>query len=258
MGVVIFSVCACRGKQTERLANRPESFMVAGGNRNDSAGCDDTALLLVAADTLVIIPDTKTEVRLRALGLVNIAEIDTSIAVHLVYATADNFTGQVLYSDMRKAFLLPEAARRLADAQKKLKAVRPDWSLIVYDAVRPMEAQQKMWERVRGTDEQVYVSNPANGGGLHNYGAAVDVSLINVDGRMLEMGSLFDYFGDEARPDREEDMVAQGRITRVALENRRLLRRVMKEAGFRPLHSEWWHFNLMSRDEAKAQLNVIL
>ena len=174
-----------------------------------------------------------------------------------MYATANNFTGQVLYADIQKAFLLPETARRVADAQRRLKAIRPYWSLIIYDAARPMSVQQLMWDRVKHTDKQVYVSNPARGGGLHNYGAAVDISLIDSAGQTVDMGSPVDYFGDEARPDREEMLLNQGRITLSALENRRLLRQVMKEAGFRPLHSEWWHFNLMSREEAREKLVVI-
>lgn len=204
-----------------------------------------------------LFPDTKTEKQLRAAGLVDIAEIDPSIEVCLMYATAENFTGQVLYTDLWKAFLLPETARRVADAQRRLKAIKPHWSLIIYDATRPMSVQQVMWDEVKGTDKQVYVSNPARGGGLHNYGAAVDVSLIDQEGQTVEMGSPVDYFGDEARPDREEMLWEQGRITLSVLENRRLLRQVMKEAGFRPLHSEWWHFNLMSREEAKKNLKVI-
>ena len=110
---------------------------------------------------------------------------------------------------------------------------------------------------MKHTDKQVYVSNPARGGGLHNYGAAVDISLIDSAGQTVDMGSPVDYFGDKARPDREEMLLNQGRITLSALENRRLLRQVMKEAGFRPLHSEWWHFNLMSREEAREKLVVI-
>ena len=53
-----------------------------------------------------------------------------------------------------------------------------------------------------------------------------------------------------------EMLLEQGRITLPVLENRKLLKQVMKEAGFRPLHSEWWHFNLMSREEAKKNLKV--
>ena len=71
----------------------------------------------VAADTTGQKEDSGTERRMRQLGLVDIGEVDPTIAVHLVYATSDNFVGKVLYRDIRKAFLLPEAAGRLAEAK---------------------------------------------------------------------------------------------------------------------------------------------
>lgn len=202
-------------------------------------------------------PAGRLEKKLRGMGLVDIAELESSIAVKIVYATPFNFVGKVLYKDIDKAFMLPATAERLIDAQKRLKAIRPDINLIVYDAARPMSIQQDMWEIVKGTDQMVFVSNPDKGGGLHNYGAAVDVSLIDCTGIPLEMGSRYDYFGDEARPDREDEMLKQNRITRRELDNRRLLRKVMTEAGFIPLQSEWWHFNLMSRQDAVEKLKVI-
>ena len=190
----------------------------------------------VVADTSGQKEDSGTERRMRQLGLVDIGEVDPTIAVHLVYATSDNFAGKVLYRDIRKAFLLPEAAGRLAEAQRKLKLLRPELSLLVYDAARPMKVQQEMWDLVKGTENRVYVSNPRNGGGLHNYGAAVDLTLVDSLGHVLPMG---------------------GRIILPHLHNRRLLRKVMTDAGFRVLPSEWWHFNLMSRAEARERLKVI-
>ena len=251
LGITVFMGCKYR---TEKRQALQEDMSVMPERGSASVW---TELPLPDSAGLVSQPDTETEKRLRATGLIDIAEIDSSIEVCLMYATANNFTGQILYADIQKAFLLPETARRVADAQRRLKAIRPHWSLIIYDAARPMSVQQLMWDRVKHTDKQVYVSNPARGGGLHNYGAAVDISLIDSAGQTVDMGSPVDYFGDEARPDREEMLLNQGRITLSALENRRLLRQVMKEAGFRPLHSEWWHFNLMSREEAREKLVVI-
>lgn len=214
----------------------------------------------VVADTVGNIcsrEDTPAEQRMRAMGLVDIREIDSLVQVHLVYATADNFVNKVLYRNIHKAFMLPETAWRLAYARQKLQEIRPGWSFLIYDAARPMSVQQEMWEQVKGTGKQVYVSNPARGGGLHNYGAAVDLTLIDRAGNPLPMGSVFDYFGEEARPDREEEMLKQGKITLSELHNRRLLRQVMMAAGFRPLSGEWWHFNLMTREEARRTLKVI-
>lgn len=201
--------------------------------------------------------ETPTAKYLREMGLVDISEIDPSIAVHLVYTTPFNFVGKVLYQDLNKAFMLPAAARQLSDARKRLKALRPDLNLIVYDAARPLSVQREMWDIVKGTDKMIFVSNPEKGGGLHNYGAAVDVSLVDCTGEPLDMGSPYDFLGEESKITNEAELLKQQRITRRELDNRLLLRRVMTEAGFKSLHSEWWHFNLMSSREAKETLTLI-
>ena len=201
--------------------------------------------------------DSPMETRLREMGLVDVQELDATIGVHLVYATEENFMGVVLYRDLHKAFLLPEMAERVVRAQALLKAERPELSLMILDAARPLSIQRKMFHLVAGTPRNIYVSNPKHGPGLHNYGAAVDVTLVDTWGRLLDMGTEFDHFGSEAHTDIETQLVRDGKISQEAIENRRLLRRVMKEAGLKPLRSEWWHFNLMSREQARQQLKPI-
>lgn len=110
-------------------------------------------------------------------GFVNVRSLDSTIQVSLMYARADNFTGKILYTDLHEAYLHPKAARALVRAQQILKEKHPELSLKVYDAARPMHIQQKMWNAVAGTPKNIYVSNPKNGGGLHNYGMAVDLTL---------------------------------------------------------------------------------
>ena len=83
------------------------------------------------------------------------------------------------------------------------------------------------------------------------------MTILDSAGRPLPMGSAYDFFGDEARIADEEGLFRAGRITREELDNRRLLRRVMTGAGFRTIASEWWHFNLVSRDEAVRTLRLI-
>ncbi len=200
---------------------------------------------------------SKTAQSLERQGYENVQTLDPSIFVSLMYARADNFTGSVLYDDLREAYLHPNAARRLLRAQKRLKQLRPDLSLKIYDAARPMSIQQKMWDRVKKTPAYFYVSNPAHGGGLHNYGLAVDITLCNVHGDSLPMGTKVDYMGAAAHIDNEAHLAAVGRISRQALANRRLLREVMRYAGFRPLRTEWWHFNYCSRAVAKRNYRVI-
>lgn len=190
-------------------------------------------------------------------GLVDISVLDSTIRVHLVYATPDNFMGETVYTGITRAWLHPDAAQKLVTAQRLLKKEHPDLTLVVYDAARPMSVQRKMWRLVRGTDKVNYVSNPSNGGGLHNYGMAVDVTILDPTGEPLPMGTPFDFFGEEAHTNNEEALLASGKITRKEFDNRRLLRRIMKSAGFRTIPYEWWHFNACSRTEARQSYPVL-
>ena len=192
-----------------------------------------------------------------SLGLVNVTDLDSSLVVKLMYTQADNFTGEVLYDNLTEAYLHPDAAYALIEAQKALKELHPSYSLIIYDAARPMSVQKKMWNVVKGTSKYIYVSNPSRGGGLHNYGLAVDISILDDKGTPLPMGTPVDHLGREAHITEEAVLVAQGKLTEQERENRLLLRQVMKEAGFHPLPSEWWHFNRVSRQTAKERYRVI-
>ena len=191
-----------------------------------------------------------TATYLDSLGYVNVAEKDSSILVSLMYARDDNFMGRCLYDDLREAYLHKDAIGPLLKAQQILRAKHPDYRLIIFDAARPMHIQQQMWNAVKGTRQQNYVSNPAHGGGLHNYGLAVDISIVNAKGDTIPMGTKVDHLGREAHTDYTA-------ISSEALQNRRLLISVMREAGFRSLPSEWWHFNLVSRNVARVRYKVI-
>ena len=200
---------------------------------------------------------SKTEEALSRAGYVNVRELDPTLQVSLMYARADNFVGVVLYDDLRQAYLHPDAAAALVKAQKRLKQLHPELSLKIYDAARPMHIQQKMWNKVKNTPRKPYVSNPANGGGLHNYGLAVDITLCDAKGDSIAMGTKIDHLGPEAHIDTESQLVAKGIISKRAQQNRQLLRQVMRYAGFKPLRTEWWHFNFKSRTEAKQHYKVI-
>ncbi len=199
----------------------------------------------------------KTARSLAQQGYINVKDEDESIFVSLMYSRKDNFCGVVLYDDLREAYLYPSAAKALKKAQKYLKTLRPDLSIIVFDAARPMSIQQKMWNKVKNTSKNIYVSNPAHGGGMHNYGMAVDISLCRLDGDTIDMGTKVDYMGRAAHIDNESTLLSQHRISKEAYDNRRLLRKVMRHAGWMPLRTEWWHFNLCSRKTARRYYKVI-
>lgn len=187
---------------------------------------------------------TEFEHKLMDFRLVDVKTIDSSIQVFVRYAIDDNFLGHVLYKEINHAFLLPEMANKVSAVQKRLKNARPDCSLLIYDTARLLSVQREMCNSVKGR-------------GVHNYGAAVDITIVYSRGKPLPMGSDHDYFGPEARIDHEDELLADSLITHEELANRRLLRSVMTQSGCITCISEWWHFNMMPSARAKAELKVI-
>lgn len=195
---------------------------------------------------------------MRRNGLVNMKEIDTGFVVNLRYATNENFTGLNMYCCLRRAYLQPPIAKMLQNSLNYLRKLKPGYTLIIFDAARPLQVQQLMWDNLDlPLHEKVkYLSNPKFGS-LHNYGAAVDVSVIDHSGKELDMGTQYDHIGNEAHPVMEFEMLKSGMLTSGQLENRQLLRNVMRKGGFWGIQTEWWHFNAMTRDEARQKFQII-
>ncbi|MDR2564394.1 MAG: M15 family metallopeptidase [Prevotellaceae bacterium] len=185
-------------------------------------------------------------------GLINVQDADPNIVVKLMYAEADNFVGESMYGTLREAMLQPEAAEKLTVASNNLKKKHPRYSMIVYDAARPRKIQQIMWNKVKGTPKSRYVSSPKRIS-MHSYGVAVDVSLLDENGLPLDMGTPVDYLGELAEPRREQEFLKSGKLTRKQIDNRLLLRNIMKNAGFRSISNEWWHFEACTREEAQRK-----
>ena len=190
-------------------------------------------------------------------GLVDVQALDSTIMVDLMYAGKDNFVGEAMYKGTDKAYLHPDAALALKKASAELHRIKPGYRLKICDAARPMSVQRRMYNVVRGTSKAPYVSNPSRGGGLHNYGLAVDVTIVDDNGQDLDMGTKVDHLGVEANIDKETVLVIKGIISEAARQNRLLLRRVMSHGGFHSLRSEWWHFNLCTRAEARRRYKVL-
>ena len=198
------------------------------------------------------------DAKMKDMGFVDVCFWEPSIQNYLVYKTKDNFTGKPLYnSKLTKAWLHPRAAKMLIRAQELLQKEQPELSFLIYDAARPMEVQRVMAAWAKKANSEYYVADPAKGGGLHNYGMAVDVTLVNEKGEWLPMGTPFDFFGPEANTDKEDDLLKRRRITPSEYKNRKFLRRIMGEAGFTSVTSEWWHFNACTREEARAKYLLI-
>ena len=119
--------------------------------------------------------------------------------------------------------------------------------------------QQILWDELDKPEniKPLYVADPKKGS-LHNYGVAVDLTLADIQtGEVLDMGTGYDFFGYPAYPDREEQMLQEGRITEQQIANRKILREAMLHAGFIGIGSEWWHFNAFSRKVAEHKFEMV-
>ena len=191
--------------------------------------------------------------KMKEYGLVDIQSLNKEIQVELKYATEDNFVGENMYGSLTTAYLLPHFARKVVEAQRILRERYPEYSLLVYDAARPISVQRRMRRAVEGTPLQIYVADGQKGG-RHNYGVAVDLTIVDGEGRPLDMGAGFDHFGDEAWVGNDNDVTLaayktyvealrkRGKISAEAAANRTLLLEIMDAVGLRPYVKEWWHF----------------
>lgn len=159
-----------------------------------------------------------------------------SIDVDLLYATTDNFTGRVLYTDSRVCLHRDAASAlyRVAD-----HAAAANFRLRVLDAFRPAAVQEMLWA-VRPDPE--FIADPKIGSD-HTRGIAVDLTLTDRDGRVLDMGTDF----DAALKESHHGPVL---ISEEAHRNRLLLAGLMTIAGFVINPFEWWHYALPNRDGA--------
>ena len=204
-------------------------------------------------------------------GLVDIHSLDSTILVNLKYSSAENFVGADMYGDLERAYLEPKFAERVIEAQRLLKQRRPDLTLLIYDAARPLSIQRRMHQAVAGTELESFVADGTRGG-RHNYGVAVDLTIATIDGTPLDMGAEFDEFGPassvKGTPDTSDattrtiyvyrdyvnSLVNSGVVDVEAARNRLLLIEVMCEAGLVPYRREWWHFEeLMSMSQTRQK-----
>lgn len=153
------------------------------------------------------------------------------IYVELMYATDNNFTGVRIY-DFTDAYLRYGTVKKLANVQKELK--EQGYSLKIWDAYRPFEAQQKLWEVYPDPN---YVANPANGMKKHNLGGTVDITMVAADGTVISMPTEFDDFSLKA--DRNYSDIDNEE----AVKNVMILQNAMENNGFTGYQGEWWDYS---------------
>lgn len=193
-------------------------------------------------------------------GLIDILKLDSSFIIDLRYSTTNNFLGRILYDSISSVYLQKEVAIRLVSCHQYLDSLHPGYHIKIFDAVRPLEVQRQMWEAldtVPVAERGKFVSNPALGS-VHNFGSAVDLTICDEKGDELDMGAGYDDFRPIAFPSREYQFLQSGELSMRQVENRRLLREVMRSQKFVNIPSEWWHFNAYSRITAESKYPALI
>lgn len=172
-------------------------------------------------------------------NFVNVKSLSKSFVLDMRYATENNFLKQKLYP-CPECFLREEVALALVEAQKDFEKM--GYKIKIYDCYRPLSIQKKMWKILPGTN---YVANPAKGS-KHNKGVAVDLTLIDKNGKELDMGTEFDFFGKKAHH-------SYTALKKQVLENRKILRETLAKHGFKHIYSEWWHYEFKAMTKEKVE-----
>lgn len=161
---------------------------------------------------------------------VRVSDYLPDVLQELKYATADNFTGQVIYH-FSDAYLRYGTLLKLSRAQSML--AEQGYNLLIWDAFRPVQAHLRLWEVY---PDPIYVANPAEGFSAHSRGSAVDVTLVTLSGSAVEMPTDFDDFSPLAGRD-------YSKASHTAAAHALLLEKTMLTCGFLPDPDEWWHFS---------------
>ncbi|GLR08344.1 D-alanyl-D-alanine dipeptidase [Mixta theicola] len=167
---------------------------------------------------------------MQEVELVDLADTFPQLEIDLKYASPDNITGYAIYQQAR-CLLHPDAAKALARSVEVARLA--GLTLVVYDAWRPQLAQQHLWLACPDPQYVMAVSLGSN----HSRGTAIDVTLRDEAGNLLDMGTAFDEMNARSHlwsPD----------IPATAHRNRLVLNAIMQAGGFIGINSEWWHFEL--------------
>lgn len=199
-------------------------------SEKEMANIQETAAQEVTAQK-IITQEITTEKEPENDEYVLVKKYIPDIYVELRYATENNFTGVKIY-DFTEAYLRYGTVKKLAQVQKELK--QQGYSLKIWDAYRPFEAQQKLWEVYPDPN---YVANPANGMKKHNLGGTVDITMVAADGTVISMPTEFDDFSLKA--DRDYSDIEDEE----AVKNVMILQNAMENNGFTGYQGEWWDYS---------------
>lgn len=163
-------------------------------------------------------------------AFVKLRDYSNDFMYDMKYATEDNFLKAKVY-DCAECMLRLKTVKALIAANKDF--LKKGYKIKLYDCYRPLDIQKKMWEIVSNPE---YVADPKKGS-IHNRGGAVDISIVDLTGKEVDMGTPFDFFGIQASHNFKQ-------LSKEILSKRAYLKSVMIKHGFNSFDSEWWHYNL--------------
>ena len=163
------------------------------------------------------------------INFVTLKDVGLPFILDIKYATEDNFLKEKVY-DCAECLVRNELVDSLF--MVSMLADQQGYKIKFFDCYRPLSVQEKMWKI---KPDSRYVANPKTGSS-HNRGGAVDITLVDKEtGKELDMGTPFDFFGEEAHHD-------YTKLPQQVLDNRKLLKDIMEKYGFKALNTEWWHY----------------
>jgi len=164
-----------------------------------------------------------------------------------------------------------EVVNRLIKAQYYLQTLNSEMSFSIFDAWRPLAVQEFMVDysfkqeciskglKLNSPEDQLAVDNlrnevyrfwaepsvDENKPPPHSTGAAVDLTLSDINGVLLDMGGLIDQIGSISSPDYYLEKARKSPKSCVSIwhDRRMILRESMLRAGFVQHPNEWWHFS---------------
>lgn len=194
-----------------------------------------------AAETEAGLPD----------GFCYVADVIPDVIEDIRYAGEHNFVGEIIDGYERNtAIMTREAALALKEAADIFREM--GYRIKIFDAYRPqsavrhfvrwsedeqdMKMQAEFYPEYKNKSllvDQGYIARNSS----HMRGSAIDLTLTDMEGNELDMGTCFDYFGKKSWHDAKN-------ISEEATKNRELLKSVMEDCGFKPFQQEWWHYRL--------------
>jgi D-alanyl-D-alanine dipeptidase len=194
---------------------------------------------------------------------VNITDVIPDVILEIRYFGTYNFVGTRIDGyEAPTALLTRQAADSLKAVSDDLK--RMGFRLKIYDAYRPQKAVDHFVRWAKDVNDTVmkryfypdltkdvlfpqeYIIERSG----HTRGSTLDLTLFDMDKeKEADMGGTFDWFGKESHPDfcgnpDTFEYQPSDSLTAEQFNNRMILRRAMMRHGFKPLHTEWWHFTL--------------